>query len=301
MVTLMFISTGGAHLHVFERDDPIFPAHNPFLAPIGRGTLSTFWYNNSTRAGILGCADSYQICADPRGSLCWDQTNSSQALYHFSGNIQRQRAMYLVTAALEDYHLWSTINYRRGTALNATSQIQRFIGIRLAEEQWKVEVENIFAASLAGMQIRTFDYARGTYANHPNMIDRTPSLLGDNTTNVRAAVDVSKLFKFKNNAYREVSAVGFWGINVLCVALFFSTRRFSTAEKRKLAQSATGTGGHHDSLWATIAWTVLIWRPVKNLGAGIRDRLVKFYPQVLDAFRRMLQRRGSAAHLDTAV
>jgi hypothetical protein len=259
----MFISTGGVHLHVFERDDPIFPAHNSVLLRIGLGTPSIFWYNNSTRAGVLGCADSHQICADSRGSLCWDQTNSTDALHYFSHDPDRQRALYLVLVSLMDSDAWSVLNYRRAAALNASSQIKLVIGIRLAPEQWKVEVENIFAASLAGMQIRPFDYVRGTYSHHPNVIDKTLPLLQGGSSDARAAAEVAKMFKFRSSTIRNVSAIGFWGLNALCIVVFLGSRRFSTAARRAELQSRTGDGGYRDYLWATIACKLLFWRPAK--------------------------------------
>lgn len=37
----------------------------------------------------------------------------------------------------------------------------------MAEEQWKVEAEEMFKASLAAFQLGFYDFARGTYANTP--------------------------------------------------------------------------------------------------------------------------------------
>jgi len=228
----MFISTGGPHLHVFERDDPIFPAHTEEGFYINPETHGYFWYNNSTRAGVLGCVDSYQICTDASESLCWDKTNSSQAMDHFSGDHTRQRALYLVLVSLVHSNAWRILNYQLAAALNATTEVKRFVGIRLAQEQWKVEVENIFAASLAGMQTRVYDYARGTYAHHPSMFDRTPRSLEDNDGNIRAAVSVAKMIKFKNKEYKNISVFGFSGVISLCLLVFLGSRRFSTAERR---------------------------------------------------------------------
>jgi hypothetical protein len=262
----MFISTGGFRLHVFERQDPIFPASEPVILNIGEGTFSTFWWNNSTRAGALGCADSFKVCADKRGSLCWDATNSSTALEHFSHDLTRQRTLFLSLVALNGSNAQNLMNYRGAAALNATKQVRRLVGIRLAAEQWKVEVENIFEASLAGMQIRAFDYARGTYAKHSAMIDRTPSFLATKGSGTRAAVEISRMFKFRNAAYTNVSAVGFWGVNALCVAVFLGSRRFSSAKRRAEAKEKyRGDGGYHDNLWGTIAWKLLVVKPVRGV------------------------------------
>jgi hypothetical protein len=259
------------HLHVFERNDPIFPAHTQVQVNIGKGTPSTFWWNNNTRAGVLGCADSYRICIDSRGSQCWDMTNATHALRHFSHDLTRQRALFLVLVALTNSNARNLVNTRGAAVLNATDQVKRIIGIRLAEEQWKVEVANIFEASLAGMQIRVFDYARGTYASHPNMIDRTPSILEDPSTNVRAAVEISTMYKFRNSTYKNVSAVGFWGINLLCILVFLGSRRYSSAERRAELEEKGFDGGYHDNLWGTIAWKICIWEPVKLVAKKVKD------------------------------
>jgi len=277
----MFISTGGPHLHVFERDDPIFPAHTEDGFHVNPETHGYFWYNNSTRAGVLGCVDSHQICADTSESLCWDETNSSQAMDHFSGDLIRQRALYLVLVSLIQSNTWRIINYQQAAALNATTEIKRFVGIRLAREQWKVEVENIFAASLAGMQIRAYDYARGTYAHHPSMIDRTPMLLQDKDTNTRAAVSVAKMFKFRNKGYKNISVFGFSGVIALCILIFLGSRRFSTAEKRDRVQVATGDGGFYDYMWAAILWKAVVVSSAKAVGRWTYSSATACYNYVL--------------------
>jgi len=114
------------------------------------------------------------------------------------------------------------INFQQAASLNATTEIKRLVGIRLAREQWKVEVENIFAASLAGMQIRVYDYARGTYSQHPSMIDRTPMLLQGSDSNTRAAVSVARMLKWRNKDYKNISVSSFWGVITLCLLVFWA-------------------------------------------------------------------------------
>ena len=305
-VTILFISSAGEYYHVFESNDPVFPAHSSVSAIITPGHESTFWYNNSTKAGVLGCVDAQIICADADGSLCWDQNNYTDALHYYSGDLQRQRAFFLVQTALLLSDAWDVANYRRADMLNATHEAKRIIGVRLAEEQWKVEVDNIFAATLAGMQIRIYDFALGTYANHPSMIDRTPLILQDNTTNIRAAVDIAKMFKFRDSGYVNFSAVLFWGINALCIIVFLGTRRFSTAERRAELLAETGDGGFHDCLWATIFWEIilvglvkLLWRFLRNvvlfLWRGCRNSvnfvLFSVIPRVYRILRRLRGQR----------
>jgi len=276
-VTILFISTGGSHLHVSERDDPIFPAHAQDDSYVNPKTHESFWYNNSTQAGVLGCVDSHQICADPSETLCWDQSNSSAAMDHFSNDLERQRALYLVLVSLAGSNTWRTLNYVQADALNATTEVRRLIGIRLAREQWKIEVENIFAASLASIQTRVYDFARGTYAHQPSMIDRTPMLLQGSTSDVRAAVQVASMFKFRDRSYRNVSSFGVWGIVVLCIVVFLGSRRFSNAKRRAEVEESTGDGGYYDYLWAGILWESVFVRFGKWAGKWISYGAVASY------------------------
>jgi len=99
--------------------------------------------------------------------------NAKDALEHFQNDVVRQQALYLVLVGLNHSNTWYTINYQRANILNATAEIAQVEGIRLAEDQWKVEAENIFKGTLAYIQLRVFDFARGTYANFPYMVDHT--------------------------------------------------------------------------------------------------------------------------------
>lgn len=150
---------------------------------------------------------------------------------HFSGDIIPQRALYLLQTSIIDSDTWHILNFQQATALNASKEIKRIVGIRLAREQWKVEVENIFVASLSGMQIRAYDYARGTYAQRPSMIDRTPRELQGGDSDVQATIQVARLFKYRSQDFQNISAFGFWGINGLCIAVLLGSRRFSNAER----------------------------------------------------------------------
>jgi hypothetical protein len=294
----MFISTGGVHLHRFERNDPIFPAQEMISVQIGSGTQSNFWVNNSTRAGVLGCVDSYKVCADPRGDLCWEKANSTEAFDYFSHDLTRKLGLYFLLIALTDSDAWHLVNYLGAAALNATERIAPIVGIQLAEEQWKVEAENIFAASLVGLQIRAFDYARGTYADRPSVIDTTPLHLENPSTNVRAAVEISGMFKYRDPSFKNVSAVGFWGINMFCLLLVVGSIRFSNYANRQTLKDEGRSDYHlHDNLLATIffkfcfkfAWELLkflcehvlfqlarfVWRWSSNLGGNCVSMLTR--------------------------
>jgi hypothetical protein len=155
--------------------------------------------------------------------------------------------------AFENTYAWIMTNYREAEILNATKVVRRLIGINMPKEQWKIEVDGIFNATLAAMQIHMYDYARGTYADAPNTIETTPSRLKDSKSNIPAAVDISKMIKFRNSAYRNVSAVWFWTTNGLCVLLFLGSRKFSTQQRREALLRRNRDGGFHDYLWIVIS------------------------------------------------
>jgi len=260
----MFISTDGPHLHLFRRDDPIFPAHAKVEIIINPGTDSVFWYNNVSRAGVLGCVDSNQICADADASLCWNHSNFSRARSHFSDDIIRQRALYLVQIALKYSNIWNVVNYKQADALSASSDIKRIVGINLTTEQWKVEVDGIFAASLSGLQTRIYDFAHGTYASHPYTIDLTPREL-QGESNTQAAVLVARMFKFRDASLKNISTFWFWGIVALCIVVFLGSRRFSTAKRRTEVKKQTGDGGLYDWLWLSIVWEYVFYASGKTI------------------------------------
>jgi hypothetical protein len=268
IVSLFFISTAGEFLHLVESHDPIFPAHKSVIREVIPGVPSMFWINNSTRAGVLGCVDSYKICSDHTGTWCWDHTNLSDAFSHFENDLQRQQSLYLLIVALGNTYAWRMTNHLQTQVLQTTHEATHLIGLRLQKEQWKVEVDSIFNATLAAMQLHVYDYARGTYKGYPNMIDATPIGLQDKKSNIRPAVDISKMFKFRDSKYKNVSAVWFWSTNVLCVLVILGCLRFSTEERRQILERKKGIGntGYHNYLCIAIFWEVVcvgfIWRGV---------------------------------------
>jgi hypothetical protein len=257
MVSFFFIHTAGEWYHALESHDPIFPAHYVDIVEFPGGLLGLFWVNPKTQAGVLACADTFDICVDDQGKECYGQSEIHMALEQLKNDVEKQRIFYLVSMAMENTYAWWMVHYLQANVLNATRQAARIVDIRFAEEQWKVEVDNIFNASLAATQLQAYDYARGTYAprpNGPSMNDYTPSILQDAKSKTRVAVEISKMFKFKNNAYKNIPAFWFWFVNVGCLVIFLSSRRFSTKTRRDQLIEAGYGGGYHDCLWITIFW-----------------------------------------------
>lgn len=74
-VTLIFASSHSV-FHRKRRNDPMFSAQQEAQFPLEyRGPH--LYINSSTRAGVLGCTDRYQICRTKSGP-CWNNENASK-------------------------------------------------------------------------------------------------------------------------------------------------------------------------------------------------------------------------------
>lgn len=274
-VSLFFISTGGEHYHVLESNDPIFPAHERVTFQVKPGKFATFWMNNSTRAGVLGCVESYEICPNSTGSDCWSGPfDIPEILDTLEDDLERRRGFYLLAMALEDAYAWKMMEYSQASVLDATRKSQRIVGIKLDPEQWKLEVNGIFDATLAAVQIHIYDYARGTYRKHQNVIDTTPISLQSGNKGLRAAIEISQMVKFRDKGYRNVSALAFWATIGGCIFVFLGSQRFSTPEKRAEVIERTGRGAYHDYLLATIFWEGCIVVCVQKVGIWLYNGVV---------------------------
>ena len=213
-VSILFISSQ-RNFHTTQRTDPIFPAVYPKNFTLAGHTVA-LWYNNNTRAGVLGCVDYKRIC-DFSGTTCWDNSNFTRASEPPPGQqaSEAQNAYQLLVLSLGSSQAYGSIQYRGGSGLNAQSKAGQFTSLPLALEQWKVEAEALFQTSLVRMQITIFDIARGTYANEPGFSDGLlPAYRG-----------ICSMVKFKSVGWRNVSFWGFWGILALAFCLVVASRR----------------------------------------------------------------------------
>lgn len=169
-ITMAFISSHDV-FYPSLRNDPVFPAHTKAqLGPDYPGP--DLYFNNSTRAGILGCVDQYQVCESTRGR-CWDNSNISSLLDEPSlqSDSEERYAKRLMLIALEYSSAVGSIQFTGSEALDAQAKIAHMLSLPLAEQQWQVEAERMFRTSLARMQLNIFDFARGTASKYEGYID----------------------------------------------------------------------------------------------------------------------------------
>jgi hypothetical protein len=172
-VTLIFISSHSI-LYPQYRADPVFPAREKDKFPPGY-TGPTYYINNSTRAGVLGCVDKYQICERLTGP-CWSNNNIS-SIPQASKNrtaTEEENVATLLILALDYSTSCGSVQFRQAEALDAQLKIAHIQSLPLAERQWEVEAEKMFQTSLARMQSNIYDIARGTASNfegYQNILD----------------------------------------------------------------------------------------------------------------------------------
>ena len=197
-VTLIFISSHSL-FHPHPRADPVFPAlekakfQPDYIGP-------TYYYNNSTRAGILGCVDEYQICKSLTGP-CWNNNNVTlipQALSD-RDSTEEESVSYLLKMALDFSTSCGSIQFRQAEALDAQSKIAHSQSLPLASRQWEVEAERMFQTSLARLQSNVYDIVRGTAANYGGYHD----IMAPNYRGICGLVEIPTL---------GWTNINFWGL-----------------------------------------------------------------------------------------
>lgn len=140
--------------------DPIFPALEPQTLHGG-----TFWINPYGPGTVLACTDRTEWRDPSTTNPVWVQymelpPSSDVSNTHVAGGV------LLLQGALLSSDIFNALSYRLGSALNAQSRISAFASLPLAPEQWKIEVEELFKASIARILINVRDIARGAQAKY---------------------------------------------------------------------------------------------------------------------------------------
>ena len=205
-MTIMFISSLHNY-HTKPSYDPIFSAHKSQHFPDYR---ETFYYNSQPRARVLACEDTTELCS-AEGKICWSMTEDGPA------DIPTPPTYWLMKWSLEQSSTYDSIMFRLGSALLAGQHISQSISSPLSDRQWELEVEHLFATSLARIQYDAWKIATGQDRERPGYMERTPD---------DARGKLCRLWKFKAFGYTNVYSWRFFGGLVVLgfifvVSLFF--------------------------------------------------------------------------------
>ncbi|KAF2100958.1 hypothetical protein NA57DRAFT_74555 [Rhizodiscina lignyota] len=191
--TILFVSSARIY-HLQASYDPIFPAlqRDDF-----DGSRRALYYNSEPRARALGCVDTTELCS-PSGDKCWSMTDEEPL------EVMREPAYWLMKFSLGNSNIYDSIKWRRGSALRAQEMISEYISRPLDSNQWVVELQNLFATSLARIQWDAMSIATGEDRDRPGYHEVTPTV---------AKGHLCKRFKYKTTGYTNINL--FWLVFVL--------------------------------------------------------------------------------------
>ena len=269
----MFISSHSI-FYPYRREDPVFPAREK--ATFGQDYKGPIYYiNRSTRAGVLGCVDEYQICKSLTGP-CWNNGNISLISNTPSDRsaTEEESLVYLLKRALDFSTSCGSVQFRQAEALDAQSKIAHSQSLPLLLEQWKVEAEKMFKTSLARIQLNVYDIVRGTPASYGGYHDVMP-------TNYR---EICKMVKIPVLGRTNIN---FWGLlgTVLAVALVWAlSMRWKSASGEKMLMAVL--------LWRNALAPVI--RLIGDAGEGIwteleplREILWEFFSRFCEMWKKL--------------
>jgi hypothetical protein len=197
-----------ALLYAEQSDDPIFPA-------LDLAGNNESYQNSLLHATALGCVDTAEI-RDPDTSQTWIPRNLTwwQKPSPEWRAVEMRNVFYLTAAALDHSNTWSAIKYS-SILLEAERKIATTSGtsLPLAREQWKVEARRFFDTSLALMQGRVYDIARGTEANEPGVIN---ALEEDH-------LPICEMIKIPTNGWTNISLLWLVGLPTLAFLTWFTS------------------------------------------------------------------------------
>jgi len=120
-------------------------------------------------------------------------------------NSQTRGGMWFLQAALIGSHTFGAFSNLLASALNAQSRVAGFESLPLAREQWKVEAEQLFAISLARIQVNARNIARGVAKAYPGYQKQ-----------VRENEFCNQTYMFNSEGWTNVNWAGWVGISVVC-------------------------------------------------------------------------------------
>lgn len=161
----LFILTANHVLYNFSSYDPMYLATESYTQQLGSGTY-TYWVPTYF-VNVLSCIDQHQICDPTRNQsigctapMAWLQL--AEAIFEMGLNDAQVAAAERIVANLVMTNTANSVNGRNAAALLASQTVSELLQTKaLPVDQWRLEVENWFAVSLAKLQRAVIDYAGG--------------------------------------------------------------------------------------------------------------------------------------------
>ena len=159
-MSLFFLSAN--HIsYINETYDPVYSATVPY------SLNGATYYAETYYVTVLSCVDQHQIC-NPNG----DKTTGCTALQAYRQlqasisdiglNAAQTAAAQRIIGTLVFSNTLNSVNGRNAAALLASQSVSELIQVlALPIDQWRAEVENWYAVSLAKMQRSIIDFAGG--------------------------------------------------------------------------------------------------------------------------------------------
>lgn len=264
------------------RNDPIFPAATEDVVSAGPPR----YIHNDTIAGVLGCVDEIQICGSVHGP-CWTYANMSTILHDIrlssklensSDEISEKELLaYFLRNSLSSSTAYDAIKFRKSQSLTAQAKLANGQSLMLPERQWHVEVEKIFQASLARIQLDAFDISRGTARAFSDYHDMLPAEYRG----------ICRLMSIQSQGYRNTNTMGLFGTLIGIVFIW-------SLGWRKLQKNYTHELNAYRS-WNKVLRRPCVWikdmvitivKTITVLTSSTRERAVTLTSDVQDYYAR---------------
>lgn len=163
-ITLLFLSVNGVAF-VTPCDDPWYAAHT---LPIGGNTSRASLVGGDKPVSVLGCTEQYQFCnPDPKmGRSCTPLSgiHAATATADTLWRTDKQRGFFNTSSnsILNGAGgLYEIVAYTGISSLIARHSLSQGLQGSLPSNQWQLEVENWYGATLADLQRVAVEYATG--------------------------------------------------------------------------------------------------------------------------------------------
>ncbi|KAH7083074.1 hypothetical protein BKA63DRAFT_502200 [Paraphoma chrysanthemicola] len=283
LVSLLFLDTD-LILYNYKTDDPWFSARTPMsIFDVSANTSSAASDNGPYFAdqpvGVLGCSTQRFICnpdapdADCINSM--SRNKSVLAIQKAWPNLQDQQKIHPILAATHQFGIGKgqpDAMYQLSGApvlLARNTMTNNRQTARLPSNQWQLEREHIFTASLAAWQSSIVAYARGSWYGHPSCDADFPCERMCHSQRVRMA------------DFHSISAWTFFiflisGGVFMLIVLYLEEIFDIALEKTSLGQNARLRRGHAE--WKAGSTLQLQRIAHENLGFGTWKRTDEAVP-----------------------